>query len=105
MAKNITHSSATVCWQESAIGRPFILYTVEVTESGATERAKIYRINATFAVTGVPTCRAGIVVSSISCASLYCVFSYDDPFPIFLLRCLISNLELAIDFSCMYTTT
>ncbi len=63
VARNITSSSAVVCWTESAIGVPFTLYSIEIREADAIERAKIVRLSSVRAVPFVQGCSVGAVVS------------------------------------------
>ena len=63
VARNLTTDSAVVCWRESAVGRPFTTYSVEITESLAIERSKVLRVNMS-SVGPILNCSTGIQVNS-----------------------------------------
>lgn len=67
LAKNLTSDSAILCWRESAIGKPFTVYSIQITESGATEKSKVLRVNASAVhavpyVNAVTDCNSGVKV-------------------------------------------
>ena len=62
VARNLTHDSAVVCWLESSFGRPFLSYSVEITESSSNQTVKIQRFDSS-QVGRVQDCDTGTVVS------------------------------------------
>ena len=74
---NHSVDSVVLCWRESAIGRPFTTYNVEITESLNTLRSKVLKLNIS-SVRHVEGCEAGAKVHII----LYkYVYSAVNPLP------------------------
>ena len=61
---NHSVDSVVLCWRESAIGRPFTTYNVEITESLNTLRSKVLKFNIS-SVRHVEGCEAGAKVHII----------------------------------------